>query len=913
MTHRREDDIEREIRAHLELEAEEREADGLSRTDAEYAARRAFGNVALVQEDVRAVWTSAWLDDTRQDLRYALRTLRRNLGFAAVAILTLALGIGVTTATFSVVTAVLLRPLPYSNAARIVHIIENVPAKESMSGRPMRLPALNRAEFNWWRENVRSFSHMAITANEARTMMTRGGTVRLEGARVSPALFAIRDVRPIVGRGLYPSDERADARVIVLGAATWQRYFDGAPDVVDREVILDAEVYTVVGVMPPAFGSEAFWTPYVAGPSRQGTVEFLAASALLRPDVSLEGAAAEVNNLGIRLRGVPPPARETPRFEVARNADLEVVAVRPVLRVLTAAVLVVLLIVCANVANLLLVRGAGRHREISIRRALGAPRPRIIRQLVTESLVLSIAGAMAGTVLAYASVDFVRRGGIIDLPPQFRPALGPVGPTILPRADELAIDPTALAFALGLSILTGLVFGVAPALRLSRVNHRQALAPSDLTSREATGGPGSWRLGYMLAVAQLALATTLIVGAGLLLRSFVNLATVDVGFDTDTQIFRLISPGQYPRSRKLALAHDLATRLHGLPGVEAAGFVNTPPLTATTGWRNLFLPSDMESQRARRLGTGDLASGGSFMLGTSPEYLRAMGVTLIEGRWLNEQDAPDRPRVLLVNRKWAQQLSPNASPVGKTVAMRGARNVLTSFEVVGVVDNIRLRMDQMSPGSNPLAEMPSVVFTDLRQQVGQAGDRPSVEADHMIGEPGGLTFAVKTTSQPLSLAAISSAARGIDRELAVEGLSTMGNVVSGLIGRQRFYALVVSIFAAIAALIAAVGVYGVLAYAMTQRVREFGIRLALGAAPQQVLGVAMRHGVAIVGIGVTIGVSGALASTRYLSSMLAGVTPLDTGTYVAVAVAFTAMALLASYLPARRATRVNPVVALRCE
>ena len=909
MTQRRDDDVEREIRAHLELEADEREAEGLSRTEAEYAARRAFGNVVRVQEDVRAVWTAVWLDETRQDLRYALRTLRGNPGFALVAILTLALGIGVTTATFSVVTAVLLRPLPYPNAARIVHIIENVPANESMSGRPMRLPALNPAEFDYWRQNVRSFSHMAIIANEARTMMTRGGTVRLEGARVSPALFAIRDVRPILGRGLYPSDERADARVIVLGAATWQRHFDGSPDVVDREVILDADIYTVVGVMPPAFGSEAFWTPYVAGPSRQGTVEFLAAAALLRPDVSLQDAAAEVNNLGIRLRGVATAARGITRFEVARNADLEAGAVRPVLQMLTVAVLVVLLIVCANVANLLLVRGAGRHREISIRRALGAPRGRVIRQLVTESLVLSVAGGIAGTVLAYVSVNFVRRGGIIDLPPQFRPALGPVGPTILPRADELAIDPAVLAFALGLSLLTGLVFGVAPALRLSRIDHRQALAASDLASRDATGSPANRRLGYMLAVAQLALATTLLVGAGLLLRSFANLVTVDVGFNTDTQTFRLISPRHYPRSGKLALAHDLAARVRALPGVEAVGFVNTPPLTAASGWRNLFLPSEMEPQRDRLSGQG-LAS---FMLGTSPQYLRAMGVTLIEGRWLNDQDTPDRPPVMLVNRKWAQQLSPNASPVGKTVTMRGARNVLTSFEVVGVVDNIRLRMDQVTPGGNPLAAMPSVVFTDLRQMVGPVGDKPNVEADHMIGEPGGLTFAVKTTGQPLSLAALNAATRDVDPGLAVEGLSTMGNVVSGLIGRQRFYAVVVSIFAAMAALIAAIGIYGVLAYAMAQRVREFGIRLALGAAPQQVLGVAMRHGVALVAIGVAMGMSGALASTRYLSSMLAGVTPLDTSTYIAVAIAFTGVALLASYLPARRATRVNPVVALRCE
>jgi hypothetical protein len=290
-----------------------------------------------------------------------------------------------------------------------------------------------------------------------------------------------------------------------------------------------------------------------------------------------------------------------------------------------------------------------------------------------------------------------------------------------------------------------------------------------------------------------------------------------------------------------------------------------------------------------------------------------MGVRLLEGRWLDEQDAADRPRVVLVNRTWVRHFSPTASPVGTTVMTRGARNTRISWEIVGVVEDVRLRMDQMSPGSHPLADMPSAAFVDLRQQISRAGDAPNVEADHLMGEPGGLTFAVRSTGGPLTMAALRTAAGDLDPRLAVEGLSTMGEIAGGLIARQRFYALVVSLFGGIAAVIASIGIYGVLAYAMSQRRQEFGIRLALGAAPRQVRWLAMRQGVVLVAVGVAAGLSGAIAFTRYLSSMLAGVTPLDIRTYAGVAVAFSAVALLASYLPARRATDVDPLVALRCE
>ena len=391
-----------------------------------------------------------------------------------------------------------------------------------------------------------------------------------------------------------------------------------------------------------------------------------------------------------------------------------------------------------------------------------------------------------------------------------------------------------------------------------------------------------------------------------------NLVNVELDFDTETEIFRLVSPRQYPRSKTLSLAAELGTRLRTLPGVEAAGFVSVPPMTASSGFRMLFLPPAWEAQRASL--PDDSAS---YVLGTSPGYLQAIGVTLLEGRWLDERDGPDQPRVVLVNRAWTRRFSPQASPVGMTVLTRGARNTMNDWRIVGVVSDLRLRMDTMFRG-DPLAELPLAAAVDLRQQLAlstrgdiDAADRP--EADHLMGAPGGLTFAIRAHREPLSANLLRDAVREVDAGLAVESVATMGDVVAGLTGRKRFYAVVMTVFGSIAAIIAAIGVYGVLAYAMTQRRHEFGVRLALGAEPRHVLRLAMRHGLLLAGIGLVAGVGGAVGLTRYLAGMLNGVTPLDLATYVAVALGFAAVLLLASVVPARQATRVDPTIALRYE
>jgi putative ABC transport system permease protein len=917
MTHRRDDDIEREIRAHLELEAEEREADGLSRTDAEYAARRAFGNVTVVHEDVRAVWTSTWLDETRQDLRYALRTLRSNPGFAAVAIVTLALGIGATTATFSVVRGVLLQPLPFKDADRIVRIVENVPAAESFSGRPTRLPSMNLAEFDWWRTEATTLSHMAVAMPETRTVVTANGATRLQGARVSPALFEMRGVPPLVGRWLRADEERpATAAVVVLAESTWRRYFGGDANLVGRGIALGGQAHTVVGVMPDSFGPEAFWMPFVVGASR-GAVMFVPVTARLRDSVTLEAATAEINTLGARLRrGALPPGHPA-RFEVIGEQDQMVAGVRPALRMLVLSVAVVLLIVCANVGNLLLTRGLRRHQEIGLRRALGATRFRVVRQLLTESIVLSVAGGVAGAAFAYVAVSFVRAAGVIEVPARFRFALGRLGETILPRVNEITVDPGALLFASTLSLVTGVVFGLVPAVQLSSVDQGTVTAAAS-TQRGASSV--STYVGGLLASVQLALATALLVTAGLLVYSFVKLSSLPLGFDAGTQIFQLVSPGDFPPSRKLALAAAVEEQLQAQAGVDAVGFTNTAqPLEVDRSQRTIVPPSWPVD--GADPGDDNRSEGRSVTAG----YLRALGVRLVEGRWFDDRIPAGPAQPMLVNRAWVRRFSPNRSPIGTTAVGRcsalSRACVDTSYEIVGVVDDVRLRLEGGSGepiGGFPRTDMPKVVFGGLRHALPppEVMDRPGrvdMGGAGSAGGPDGFAFAVRVRSAPLTAAHLRRVVREVDPLLSVEDLSTMGEVVSAITARPRVYAAVLSAFGGFAAFIAAMGVYGVLAYSMSQRTREFGVRLALGAVPSQVLRLALRQGVLVVAVGIPAGVMGATAVTRYLSGMLFGLTPLDVVTYATVAIGFAVVAMFASYLPARRATRVNPVVALRCE
>ncbi len=884
------------MQAHLTLLEDEYRRRGMTPDEARAAARRAMGSVTHAKDLHRDARAFAWIEDARRDARQAIRSLRRSPGFATVTILTLALGVGATSAIFSVVHAVLLKPLPFRDADRLVRIIENVPAEESFRGVAVRMPAMYLGEFETWRTRARTLPLMAVTMPQPRTLQMPGGNLRLAGARVSPALFPMRGVVPLLGRGLIAEDERIDAGVVVLSAAIWQRLFGGARDLVGRSILLDERPHTVVGVMPAAFGREDFWTPFVVEPPRPGQVSVVSVTARLADGVSIEAAAAEVETIGRRLRDLPAARGGPPRFELARVQDAEVARVRPALRVLTVAVGVVLLIVCANVANLLLTRASRRQPEIAVRQSLGAARGRIIRQLLTESVILGLGGGLAGLGLAHVGIRLLKALAVIELPAGFGQALDSV---LLPRLDEIAINPAVLAFTFTVAVATGILFGVAPAIQLSRFERGGG---NTTAPRIAASG----RIGRTLAAVQLTLATTLLVGSGLLMHSFVKLASVDLGFDPrQTLSFDLVLPDSLLAWDKLRIAETITARLSALPGVTAAGFSDGPPLSNRTARPYGAFTPPMKPGDERE---ADEVIDQRLV---SPDYLRAIGARLVSGRWLDERDSRSRPAGILVTKGYADYyFGRGTDPVGAILDTRSG-----PATIVGVMEDVRFdgvdddaRFIGFVDPRHPL-ELNDAMLAQRGRQRGAEGNRL-----FLTGFSGTLAYAVRVTGDPIAIADdVRRIVRDVHPTAAVDSQMPLERVVGGTITQPRFYAVLVGVFAGLAAVIAAIGVYGVLAYVVAHRTREFGIRMTLGARRGEILALVMRQGAILVGLGITAGVAGAAATARYLQGMLFGLTPLDATTYAVVALGFASIALFASYVPARRATRVNPIVAIRCE
>jgi putative ABC transport system permease protein len=901
-------DFAREIAAHLALLEDDFRRRGMSVGEARLAATRALGSVAHTTDLRRDARTFVWVDDTRRDVRYALRTLGRNPTFAAVAMVTVALGIGASTSIFSVVNALLLTPLPYRDADRLVRIVNHVPAEESPTRRPFQNPSMNAEQFRWWREKTHTLSRMAAHQPTSMTLLAPDGAVQLDGARVSADLFTMLGARPVLGRALNPRDEQPDVNVVVLSSRLWQKYFGSDPSILQRTIMLDGKPYSVAGVMPADFefpsGQAAFWMPFVVDPPASGVVELFGVLSQIKAGVSLAEADSEANTLGHQFLGEPPPAAtgSPKRFEVVTMQTQLVAFVGPALRVLTAAVGVVLLIVCANVGNLLLARSIARQREIAVRRALGASRGRIIRQVLTESVVLSLAGGAAGIVLAYGGVQLVRTLATVDLPRVFVPA----GGNLLPRLDEVAVNPAILTFAFGISVAAGLVFGLVPALHVSRVDNAHWLGSSVVLG--SIGATPRTRSGMttLLAVGQLVLATTLLVAAGLLVRSFVKLSNVNSGLDPENVLtFQFVLPQEYGGPRRLALTEDLISRLRVLPQVEAAGVTNSPPLRTVRLYFGSYVPPGFTPQD---MAQDPLRPEARIV---SADYLRAMGVRLLDGRWFDDSEANPAP-VVIVNRTLAARYYGGKSPIG-TLLRAGTGPGASTLEIIGVVDDVRQRGLEEEPRPMVFRHLSDTrpMLRDLASAPPPGGPPLSVRENAMLGS---LSFAVRVKGDPTAIVSdVRAVARQLDRSAALDGFSTLEHLMSESIARPRFYAVLLAIFAGIAGMIAAVGIYGVLAYSVTQRTREIGIRMALGAQRGEVLALVLREGVVLTAIGVAIGLAGAAGVTRYLQGMLFGLTPLDPPTYVAVAVAFAAVATLASYMPARRATKVDPLMALRYE
>jgi predicted permease len=884
--------LDEELSFHIEARVDELVASGMSRNAAEALARRQFGNALRVREASRDIKVMSPLDDLVRDTRYAVRAIRRAPAFASVAIMTIALGIGATTAVYSVVSATLLRPLPYSDADRLVRIVENVPAEESPSGVALRTSAMNQDAYLWWRDQTKTLASIAAILASEMTTQVDADLRRLSVVRVSPSLFTMLGTRPIVGRGLAEGDEHAN--VAVLSAAAWARWFSRDPDVIGRNLVLDGASHNIVGVMSEGFAFPSIqteiWIPLAIEPNTPNRITTIDVVAKLREGVPIAAAFTEANIIGNNLLGLPLPgtagAPNPARFEVVGLQDQFVEPVRPALQALMGAVALVLLIVCANVANLLMARGTARQRELGIRRALGAGQGRVVRQLLTESIVLSMAGGVAATAVAFGGLRLVKILTAVTLP-----ALYGGNSTLLPGIERASIDTGVLAFALLAALGTGLVFGLVPALHLSgaRLWPRTDHVDSSGISRARRG------VGSVLTVFELMLATMLLVGAGLLIRTVAALSSVDLGFDpARTLSFELLLPQQVGGVRKLALANELVTSLTTLPDVQAAGFTGAAPLSTLNG---AWVLTPLGTTAAQAFGQPGVRVGASAV---SPGYLRAIGARLLEGRWLDEGHGLDQPPALLVNRSLARRFFGDKSPLGLSVDIGGRR-----WRVVGVVEDMRSRGLDLDP--EPRAYLDPVRMNADARAAGWA--TLGFDATPLF-----LSFAARVNGDPTNLVAdVRRVVRQLDQSAAIDGVIAMDQVVSGALARPRLFAILVGLFAGIAAVVAAVGIYGLLSFVVTLRTQEFAIQMALGAQRAQVLIPVLRQGVILASIGIALGLVGAAVGTKVLQSMLFGITPLDPTTFMAVSLMLGLVATIASYIPARRATIVDPLLVLRTE
>ena len=890
---RRSDDFAEEISAHISHETKRLvEDEGMSFKDAKAQALRLFGNVTRTQERFYEGRRSIWLDDFQRDVTYAVRSLRRSPAFALIAILTLSLGIGANTAIFSVVNTVLLKPLPYPDADRFVRLQWEVPAEFSPSRGPIRNQAsVSAVELRELQSRVKTLSHIGTVGPTLMALAGREELPRLQGVRVSTALFQMLGVTPLHGRLLERTDEAPDAeRAVLISYGTWQRHFGGTPDIVGRviemETVLGARrriSYTVRGVMPRGFEFPDSQTQFWMAPNPVTTANSRARAPLigrLADGISGEAASDEVGSMLRHMRS-DERAGANATYTFAPVEDSLVVAVKPALIMLVVAVAVVLLIACINVANLLLARGTGRHREMAIRAAIGAGRGRLIRQTLAESLVLALAGAAAGIGLAFAGIRLLRA---------LATTMARIDVTIgqgFPRLDDITIDFRVLWFTLAIAMATGLLFGLPPALRQSRPAKPTVLKDesplSDLGTR-STVRSGARNL---LVVAEIGMAMVLLACGGLLMHSFVKLSSIDPGFDPKRVLtFQISLPlDRYADDVSLERFADSVTeRLSSLPGVQAAAYGRQLPLVQLH-----------EGYHFRR--TAVLPDAAAIMASdlrlVSRDYLTVMGMRIMAGRGFDDRNVQGQPRAVLINEALAARYFAGENPVGQSIYL-GRESA--PWQIVGVVRNVR----QLGLDKEPEPQL----FADFDQW--SEKDIPRF--------PLGPYFALRTGRDPMTvITMVRQLVRDVDPSATLFNTASMEQLVATTIARQRMYAVLLGIFAAVGMTLAVIGIYGVMAYSVTQRTREIGIRMALGARRAGVMRLMMRQSLVLTGVGIALGLSGAAAVTRYLEGMLFGLTPLDPVTFIVVALVFAAVATIAALIPAQRAIRIDPLRALRYE
>ncbi|MGH9752999.1 MAG: ABC transporter permease [Blastocatellia bacterium] len=814
-----------------------------------------------------------------QDLRYGARTLLKNPGFTLIAVLTLGLGIGANTAIFSVVNGVLLRPLPYQEPERIVTLLNDA-----------RSP-VSPANFLDFRANSQSFAQMAAAEAWGGVLTGNDRPEQLSGLRMGEGLFTLLGAQPLLGRALQAEDYQPGKDcVIVLGHKLWQRVFGGDPNIIGRNITLSGESYAVVGVMPAQFQFPPFWAtraemwaPLDLRPraaNRRGNS--LRAFARLKPDVTLQQAQAEMDAMNKQLALAYPEANTGLNIRVEPLNEKVVGNIRRALLVLSGAVGFVLLIACANVACLLLARSAARQKEAAVRVALGASRWRIVRQLLTESLLLSLGGAALGILLALWGVDWLTT----------LLAGNSSGFSVrLPRLDEIKVDVAALGFTLAVSLVTSLLFGIAPALAASKPDVHQTLKESG----RGTAG-GRRRLRESLVVVELALALVILIGAGLLMNSFLKLQDVDGGFNPRNLLamdVSLAGAPQYVGPAREMFYRQLTDRLRALPGVESASAINHLPLAGDV-WGT---PMAIEG---RPLPPPGQEIAVTFRV-SRPGYFQTMGIPLRAGRDFTDRDTPDAPGVAVINETLAHRYWPSEDPIGKRVTLDDPRDNSQApqwLTVVGVVKDVK----QMSWTDAPSNE----IYVPFQRSRG-----------FFIGTSGrftSMTVVIRTTVEARSLATTAQeAVRAIDRNLPVSNVVTMEQVIADTLWQQRFNLQLIGIFAALAMTLAAIGLYGVMSYSVAQRTREVGLRMALGAQAGDVLKLVVGQGMKLALAGVALGLLAAAALTRLMERLLFEVSATDFSTFAVIAVLLTLVALVACWIPARRATKVDPMVALRHE
>ena len=824
---------------------------------------------------------SVWLEETRNDVRHAMRTLRGTPAFTAVAGLTIALGVGSAVTIFSVVHAVVLRPLPFARPNELVRLVEIVPPEASPARTVLRrvTDSISVGQVEEVRRRSKTVSNVASYLNAFMTLTDSGETTRLEGWRVEPQLFPMLGVRPLHGRWFETSDAAPGAAgVIILGHGVWQRHFGGRPASLGQSLTLDNKRYSIVGVMPKdfefpiEFSSRDFWVPLSLDLTTQQARDVrLPTVVRLAGGASPTIAAAEVGSI---LRGLNGGSSTYQFVSVQQEwvAPLQ----RP-LRSLEVAVALVFLIAVVNVSSLLLTRTAARQREIAIRAALGARRSRIVRLLMTESVLLACAGTAAGVVVAFVSVRLLRALATTLA----RMDLGPL--TAFPRLGEATIDTPVLAFAMATALITGIACGAGPAIRHTRGADidglRQGAGSTPSPARQWLRRPAG-----LLVVLQVTLATVLLIGAGLLVRSYVALSRVELGYDPSGVLtFQVALPsGKYRGPSLERFAEDLVDRVAALEGVIAASYTPLLPMVTLLDHGALFRRTPEVPQRQSPL-DDDLR-------GVSHGYFRTMGIQVEAGRGLGPEDRAGRPRVVVINRTMARRHFPGEDPVGQTAYLG---RLPEPWRIVGVVADVR----QLGPAADPKPQ----AFVDSRQWPGMAPGLRFLQY-----------YAVRTDQNfDVVTARIRRAVRAFDADAAVYNVAPMNALVANAVSRPRLYAALAGTFSGVALLIAAIGLFGTVAYSVAQRTREIGIRVALGAKRREVLALVLGRSAFITMTGVVLGCAAASVVTRYLEGLLFGLSPVDPATFVGVGLLFGTVAAIATIVPARRALSVDPLVALR--